>query len=199
MLYSIEKFTMEEEKKQTTIRERSAHQSRHISTRRNFNVQTKDFKRIGVLGSGAYAEVYLVERLGKEGKRTGIFYAMKRMKKRTYNGLTRFVITEKEIQRKIDHRFVTKLYYAFQTFEYLYMITDYYPGGDMRTIINQQPNQRLTEDHARIYLAELILAIEEVHRNGIVHRDIKPENVLVDKEGHACLADFGLAKQGLFE
>jgi len=58
---------------------------------------TKDFKRIGLLGTGAYAEVYLVERLQSNGDRTGIFYAMKRMKKRTYNGLTRFVITEKEI------------------------------------------------------------------------------------------------------
>ena len=119
---------------------------------------------------------------------------MKRMKKRTYNGLTRFVITEKEIQRKINHQFVTKLHYAFQTFDYLYMVTDYCPGGDMRKVMNQQANGRLSEDQARIYLAELILAIEEVHRNGIVHRDIKPENVLINRNGHACLSDFGLAK-----
>jgi len=79
------------------------------------------------------------------------------------------------------------------------MVTDYCSGGDMRSVINQQIHGRLTEDHARLYLAELILAIEEVHRNGIVHRDIKPENVLIDKSGHACLSDFGLAKQGLFE
>lgn len=105
-------------------------------TLRNFNVQTSDFKRIGILGAGAYAEVYLVERILNGGTRTGKFYAMKRMKKRTYNGLTRFVITEKEIQRKIDHKFVTKLHYAFQTFEYLYMVADYCPAGDMRTVIN---------------------------------------------------------------
>ena len=79
------------------------------------------------------------------------------------------------------------------------MVTDYCPGGDMRSVINQQPNCRLTEDHAKLYLAELLLAIEEVHRNGIVHRDIKPENVLIDSQGHASLSDFGLAKQGLFE
>jgi len=137
MLYSIEKFTLqatlEEEKRRPTGRSR--HASRPV-TLRNFNVKTKDFKRIGVLGQGAYAEVYIVERLGPNGQRTGLFYAMKRMKKRTYNGLTRFVITEKEIQRKIDHRFVTKLHYAFQTFEYLYMLTDYCPGGDMRSVIN---------------------------------------------------------------
>lgn len=57
----------------------------------------------------------------------------------------------------------------------------------------------LPEDHARVYLAEILLAIEDLHNNGIVHRDIKPENVLVDQKGHACLSDFGLAKEGLFE
>ena len=130
-----------------------ARQSSRPFTYRNFNVQTKDFKRLGVLGTGAYAEVYLVERLHSNGDRAGKFYAMKRMKKRTYNGLTRFVITEKEIQRKIDHKFVSKLHYAFQTFEYLYMVTEYMPGGDMRSVMNQQMHGRLSEAHARIYLA----------------------------------------------
>ena len=57
----------------------------------------------------------------------------------------------------------------------------------------------MSEDHARIYLAEILLAIEDLHKNGIVHRDIKHENVLIDRKGHACLSDFGLAKEGLFE
>ena len=113
MLYSIEKLNLqsavEEEK-----RGRKAGKTQKQVTVRNFNVNTEDFKRIGRLGTGAYAEVYLVERTLQNGKtRTGKYYAMKRMKKRTYNGLTRFVITEKEIQRKIDHKFVTKLHYAF--------------------------------------------------------------------------------------
>ena len=63
---------------------------------------------MALLGQGAYAEVYLVKKL--ESKK---YYALKRMRKRTYNGLTKFVITEKEVQRKIDHRFVSKLQYAF--------------------------------------------------------------------------------------
>ena len=69
----------------------------------------------------------------------------------------------------------------------------------MRTVINRSLGGRIQEEHAKIYLAEILIAIEELHRNGIVHRDIKPENVLIDSKGHACLSDFGLAKQGLFE
>lgn len=98
----------------------------------NYNVTTKDFKRIACLGRGAYAEVFLVQKVD-----TNNFFAMKRMKKRTYNGLTRFVITEKEVQRKIDNKFIIKLHYAFQTFDYLYMVTDFCPGGDVRSLLNQ--------------------------------------------------------------
>ena len=120
---------------------------------------------------------------------------MKRMKKRTYTGgLARLVVTEKEVQRTINNRFITKLHYAFQTNDSLYMISDFCPGGDMRTVINRSLGGRLQEEHARVYLSEILIAIEELHKNGIMHRDIKPENVLIDFKGHACLSDFGLAK-----
>lgn len=76
-------------------------------------------------------------------------------------------------------------------------MTDYCGGGDMRALITRKG--RLQEDEVRIYLAEMILAVEELHRNGIIHRDIKPDNILIDAEGHACLTDFGLSKEGMFE
>jgi len=83
------------------------------------------------------------------------------------------------------------------------MVTDFCPGGDIRSLINQHRlstgQNYLPEDHARVYLAEILIAIEDIHKNGIVHRDIKPENILIDGKGHACLSDFGLAKEGLFE
>jgi serine/threonine protein kinase len=56
----------------------------------------------------------------------------------------------------------------------------------------------VSEFEVKHYLAELLVAIEELHKNGIIHRDIKPENVLVDEEGHIKLSDFGLAKVGVF-
>jgi serine/threonine protein kinase len=142
------------------------------------------------LGQGAFGSVFLVEK-------DGAYFALKAMKKRTFNGLLNFIMTEKEVQRKIKHKFVVKLRYAFQTFDKLYLVTDYCAGGDMRALITRKG--RLPEDDARIYLAEMILAIEEVHKNGIIHRDIKPDNILIDAEGHACLADFGLSKEGMFE
>jgi serine/threonine protein kinase len=79
----------------------------------------------------------------------------------------------------------------------MYLVTDFCPGGDMRSVIARKG--KLSEDDAKIYLAEIILALEELHRNGIIHRDIKPDNILIDKDGHACITDFGLSKEGMFE
>lgn len=110
---------------------------RRIDSIRNFNLSTKDFRRVALLGTGSFGEVFLVERLRPSGEKSGKFYAMKRMKKRDYSGgLTRLVITEKEVARTIDHQFVIKLNYAFQSFDYLYLITEFCPGGDMRSIIS---------------------------------------------------------------
>ena len=60
----------------------------------------------------------------------------------------------------------------------------------MRNVINRSLGGRIQEEHAKIYLSEILIAIEELHKNGIVHRDIKPENILIDQKGHACLSDF---------
>jgi serine/threonine protein kinase len=79
----------------------------------------------------------------------------------------------------------------------LYLVTDYCPGGDFRALINNK--RQIGEELAKIYLAEILLAISVIHKNGIIHRDIKPDNVLIDEQGHACLTDFGLAKEGMFE
>ena len=119
------------------------------------------------------------------------------MKKKTYNGLIKFVITEKEVQRKLSHPFICKLHFAFQSFDHLYLVSDYCAAGDLRSLLNE--NEYLPEEEAVKFLAEILVAIEDIHKNGIIHRDIKPENILIDAEGHAKLSDFGLAKEGLFD
>jgi serine/threonine protein kinase len=118
--------------------------------------------------------------------------------------MTRFVLTEKEILRKISHRFIQCLFYAFQTFEYLYLVFDFCPGGELRSVINQAAYNSdgegpiVSEEHTRLYLAEVLISIEELHKNGIIHRDIKPENILIAADGHIKLSDFGLSKVGIF-
>jgi serine/threonine protein kinase len=76
-------------------------------------------------------------------------------------------------------------------------VNDFCPGGDLRAAINEY--DYLSEPVTAKFLAEILLAIEEIHKNGIIHRDIKPENILIDGQGHALLSDFGLAKEGIFE
>ena len=72
---------------------------------------------------------------------------------------------------------------------------DYCPGGDMGMALSK--SKRFSEEIARTYLCEIILAIEYLHQSNIVFRDLKPDNVVFDEDGHALLTDFGLSKEGL--
>uniref|UniRef100_H2Z2Y2 non-specific serine/threonine protein kinase n=1 Tax=Ciona savignyi TaxID=51511 RepID=H2Z2Y2_CIOSA len=71
-----------------------------------------------------------------------------------------------------------------------YLVMDYYVGGDLLTLLSKF-DDRLPEDMARFYIAEMVLAIDSIHKLNYVHRDIKPDNVLLDVNGHIRLADFG--------
>ncbi len=92
----------------------------------------------------------------------------------------------------INHPFVVKLHYAFQTTETLYFITDFLNGGELFYHLCNEI--RFSEGRAKFYAAELILALEHLHKNGIIYRDLKPENILLDSDGHLKITDFGLSK-----
>lgn len=156
------------------------------------SLKPDDFEYVMPLGKGAFGEVYLVQ-----FKSQTEYFAMKIMRKRKFNGLVQLVLTEKEVSRKVRHRFIVKLICAFQTWDKLYLVSEFCAGGDLRSVVSR--TKGLKESDARLYLAEILLAIEELHRNGIIHRDIKLDNVLLDSDGHVKVTDFGLAKEGMFE
>ncbi|XP_071371065.1 myotonin-protein kinase, partial [Centroberyx affinis] len=89
-----------------------------------------------------------------------------------------------------DSQWITTLHYAFQDDNFLYLVMDYYVGGDLLTLLSKFED-RLPEDMAKFYVAEMVLAIHSIHQHHYVHRDIKPDNVLLDVNGHIRLADFG--------
>ncbi len=109
------------------------------------------------------------------------------------NNLVRYAQTERNVLGSIDHPFIVKLHYSFQTVENLFMVIDYCPGGDLGYYLQREG--KFTEERAKIYAAEVLLALEELHKSDIIYRDLKPDNILLDIEGHCMLTDFGLSKE----
>ena len=93
----------------------------------------------------------------------------------------------------IRHPFIVRLHFSFQTGDNLFMVLDFCPGGDLGHIL--QIEGKFSEARTKIYVAEILLALEELHRHDIIYRDLKPDNILLDSEGHAMLTDFGLSKE----
>ncbi|KAF3456764.1 hypothetical protein FNV43_RR01418 [Rhamnella rubrinervis] len=148
-----------------------------------------DFEPLTMIGKGAFGEV----RVCRE-KSTGHVYAMKKLKKSEMlrRGQVEHVKAERNLLAEVDSNCIVKLYCSFQDEEYLYLIMEYLPGGDMMTLLMRKDT--LTEDEARFYVGETVLAIESIHKHNYIHRDIKPDNLLLDKDGHMKLSDFGLCK-----
>ena len=145
-----------------------------------------------LLGKGSFGEVYLVKR-----RVTGEYFAMKIILKHMINrqNMSQYVYAERNAQCGPKHPFIVSLHCAFQTKTRLFMVMDYCRGGDLGSLIQRE--KRLSESVSRLYLAEVLLAIEVLHRREIIYRDLKPDNVVLDEEGHAVLTDFGLSKEGM--
>ncbi|CCW67994.1 unnamed protein product [Phytomonas sp. Hart1] len=152
------------------------------------HVTLDHFERITILGKGAYGSVCRVRRID-----TGEEYAMKIMNKELID--FKNVSLERFIMEQMDHPFVVKLRYAFQTDNYLYIVMDLLGGGEL--FYHLCNCGTFDEEHAKFYAAEIGLAIGYLHSNNIIYRDLKPENVVLDKDGHCCLTDFGLAKANI--
>jgi p90 ribosomal S6 kinase len=163
------------------------------------NVEKVDpsfFELLKVLGQGSFGKVFLVRKV--KGNDSGHLYAMKVLKKATLKVRDRQrTKMERDILADLDHPFIVRLHYAFQTEGKLYLILEFLRGGDLFTRLSKEV--MFTEEDVKFYLAELALALSHLHKHGIIYRDLKPENILLDTDGHIKLTDFGLSKESIFD
>jgi serine/threonine protein kinase len=153
-------------------------------------VSKDDFELLTVIGKGSFGKVMQVKK-----KDDGRIFAMKVLRKEAIIARKQVAHTraEKSILQKIQHPFIVRLHYAFQTKDKLYMILEFVNGGEL--FHHLKKDGRFPEVRVRFYAAEIVSAIAHLHSLGIVYRDLKPENILLDSEGHICITDFGLSKE----
>ncbi|XP_063233759.1 serine/threonine-protein kinase Genghis Khan [Bacillus rossius redtenbacheri] len=154
---------------------------------KSLRLSREDFEVVKVIGRGAFGEVCVVKM-----RHSGKVFAMKILNKweMLKRAETACFKEERDVLVYGDRRWITNLHFAFQDHNNLYLVMDYYCGGDLLTLLSKFED-RLPEDMARFYIAEMVLAVGSVHALRYVHRDIKPDNVLLDADGHIRLADFG--------
>lgn len=152
----------------------------------------QNFQTIKIIGKGAFGEVKLVQR-----RTDGKIYALKSLIKSEMfkKDQLAHVRAERDILADSkDNPWLVKLHASFQDNAYLYMLMEFLPGGDLMTMLIKY--EIFSEDITRFYMAEIVMAIEAVHKLGFLHRDIKPDNILLDRGGHIKLTDFGLSTGG---
>ncbi|GAA5989201.1 hypothetical protein JCM11641_006566 [Rhodosporidiobolus odoratus] len=165
---------------------------RVLLRKRRTKLKLDAFHIVTQVGQGGYGEVYLARH-----KETNQVVALKKMKKRTLAKMDeiRHVLVERDILAATSSPWLVRLLYAFQDPQHVYLAMDFIAGGDFRTLLNN--SGVLKEEHARFYISEMFMAVNELHKLGYIHRDLKPENFLIDPSGHIKLTDFGLAAGAL--
>ena len=153
----------------------------------------EDFRLVRVIGKGSLGKVLLVQE-----KSSGSYYALKSIKKSDLPTERQRKVARQErdlfadLLLQSDSPFLVRMHGAFQSPTHLFYLLEYYPGGDFATLLAQA--SVLPEASVRFYAAELVLALETLRHLGIVYRDLKPENLVLTREGHLVLVDFGLGK-----
>ena len=152
-------------------------------------ISLNDFEILKLIGKGTFAKVFLVR-----NKANQKIYSMKKLNKpfiKQYKQ-EQHTINERILLSKMDYPFLIKLYCCFQDQEHLYFIMEFAQGGELFFHLHREIN--FDDEKTRFYIAEIILALNFLHKNKIIYRDIKPENILLDIDGHIKLTDFGLSK-----
>lgn len=153
----------------------------------------KDYEIITPVSKGAFGSVYLAKK-----RITGDYFAIKVLKKADMIAKNQVMNVRAEraiMMSQSESPFVAKLYFTFQSKNYLYLVMEYLNGGDCAALVKVLGG--LPEDWTQKYIAEVVLGVDDLHKKGIVHRDLKPDNLLINQDGHLKLTDFGLSRMGL--
>ncbi|QCD92321.1 microtubule-associated serine/threonine kinase [Vigna unguiculata] len=151
-----------------------------------------DFEIIKPISRGAFGRVFLAKK-----RTTGDLFAIKVLKKADMirKNAVESILAERDILITVRNPFVVRFFYSFTCRENLYLVMEYLNGGDLYSLLRNLGC--LDEEVARVYIAEVVLALEYLHSLRVVHRDLKPDNLLIAHDGHIKLTDFGLSKVGL--
>ncbi|KAI5949544.1 RIM15 [Candida jiufengensis] len=153
----------------------------------------KDYEVVKPISKGAFGSVFLAKR-----KLTGDYVAIKCLRKRDMIAKNQVLNVKSEravMMRQSDSPYVAQLYSSFQSKDYLYLVMEYLNGGDCGNLIKALGT--LGSEWSAKYIAEIIVGVNDLHSRGIIHRDLKPDNILIDKDGHLKLTDFGLSRLGV--
>ena len=172
------------------IKEEILHKEGENLRKKRQKISIFDFVPIKIIGKGAFGEVRLCKYIP-----TDDIVAIKKMKKEEMHKKNQVlhVRAERDVLSEAKNQWIVELKFSFQDQNYLYLGMEYLPGGDLMTLL--MARDILPEEDAKFYAAEMVLAIESVHDMGCIHRDLKPDNVLIGKDGHIKLSDFGLSKK----
>jgi len=150
----------------------------------------QDFKIVKPISRGAFGKVFL----GYKKSNADHVYAIKVMKKNEMinKNMASQVVIERNALALTRSAYCVQLFYSLQTTSSVYLVMEYMVGGDLKSLLGVYGY--MEESMAAFYIAEVCLALEYLHSHGIVHRDLKPDNMLLSREGHVKLTDFGLSK-----